>query len=39
LNGKGFSLEDARAGIEMVYHIRNANVIGSKGDYHPFLKK
>lgn len=39
LNEKGFSLEDARASIEMVYHIRNANAIGSKGDYHPFLKK
>ncbi len=39
LNGKGFSLEDARTSIEMVYHIRNANVISLKGDYHPFLKK
>jgi len=39
LNGQGFSLEDVRPSIEMVHHIRNANVIGLKGDYHPFLKK
>lgn len=39
LNGGGFSLEDARVSIEIVHHIRNAEVIGLKGDYHPFLKR
>lgn len=37
--GGGFSLEDARPSIEIVHHIRNAEVVGLKGDYHPFLKK
>jgi UDP-N-acetyl-2-amino-2-deoxyglucuronate dehydrogenase len=39
IGGKGFSLLDARASIETVYNIRNATVVGLKGDYHPFLKK
>ena len=39
LNGKGFSLEDARPSIEMVHHIRNSKAIGRKGEFHPFLKK
>lgn len=37
LQGRGFSLEDARASIELAHSIRHANAIGKKGDYHPFL--
>ena len=39
LAGKGFGLEDARRSINTVFQIRNANPVGLKGDYHPFLKK
>lgn len=39
LAGKGYSLEDTRSSIEMVYKIRNAKAIGLKGDYHPLLRK
>lgn len=39
IEGKGFSLEDARTSIEIAHHIRNSKAIGLKGDYHPFLKK
>ena len=39
LEGNGFGLEDARKAIEIVHDIRNADVIGLKGDYHPFAKK
>jgi UDP-N-acetyl-2-amino-2-deoxyglucuronate dehydrogenase len=35
----GFGLEDARTAIETVYTIRNAEPIGKKGEYHPFLSK
>ncbi len=35
--GNGFGLEDARASIETVYTIRNANPVGLKGEYHPFV--
>lgn len=38
LAGEGFRAEDARKSIEIVHHIRNAQPIGIKGDYHPFLK-
>jgi len=38
LNGNGFSLEDARRGINSAFHIRNSKPIGLKGDYHPFAK-
>lgn len=37
LNGGGFGLEDAKTSINIVHAIRNAEVIGLKGDYHPFL--
>ena len=36
LAGKGFGLEDARRSIETVHHIRNAEVRGLVGEYHPF---
>ena len=39
LHGLGFSLEDARPSIEMVHEIRNLKAMGTKGDYHPFLKR
>jgi UDP-N-acetyl-2-amino-2-deoxyglucuronate dehydrogenase len=38
LSGKGFSLEDARDSVNIVYQIRNAKAAGRKGDYHPLLK-
>jgi UDP-N-acetyl-2-amino-2-deoxyglucuronate dehydrogenase len=34
---KGFGIEDARTSIDIAYHIRNAEPLGLKGDYHPFL--
>jgi UDP-N-acetyl-2-amino-2-deoxyglucuronate dehydrogenase len=37
LEGKGYGLEDARTAIEIVHHIRNAQPIGLKGDYHRLL--
>lgn len=39
LEGRGFGIEDCKPSIEAVYEIRNANPVGLKGDYHPFLKK
>ncbi len=38
LSGKGFGLDDARKSIEMCYTIRNADVVGLKGEYHPMIK-
>jgi len=37
INGNGFTLADAENAINTVYHIRNAEAIGLKGDYHPLL--
>ena len=37
LAGGGFGLEDARASIETVYNIRNGQIQGKTGDYHPFI--
>lgn len=39
LAGNGYGLEDARQAVEIVHGIRNAEVIGLKGDYHPFATK
>ena len=39
LKGNGFGLEEARSAVETVHHIRNAEVLGLKGDYHPFCEK
>jgi len=36
--GHGCGLSDARQSINIVYHIRNNEPIGLKGDYHPILK-
>jgi len=38
LAGRGFGLEENRVAIETVASIRNAQPLGLKGDYHPFLK-
>jgi len=39
LKGNGFSLNEARKSIQIVYSIRNSIPIGLLGDYHPFAKK
>ncbi|MCF8387054.1 MAG: Gfo/Idh/MocA family oxidoreductase [Bacteroidales bacterium] len=39
LSGGGYGMEDARSSIEIVHHIRNAEAIGMKGEYHPLLRK
>jgi UDP-N-acetyl-2-amino-2-deoxyglucuronate dehydrogenase len=39
LNGNGFGIDDARESIILTDYVRNAEPIGMKGDYHPFLKK
>lgn len=38
LSGKGFGLNEARNSIQTVFNIRNAEVTGLVGDYHPLLK-
>ena len=38
LSGNGFGVDDARAAINMVYDIRNAQPVGFKGDYHPMAR-
>lgn len=39
IEGKGFGLDEARQSIQIVYKIRNSQVLGLKGNYHPFCKK
>jgi len=39
LQGNGFRIEESRNSIETVHQIRNAEAVGIKGDYHPFLLK
>ncbi|MBN2662526.1 MAG: Gfo/Idh/MocA family oxidoreductase [Bacteroidales bacterium] len=39
LKGDGFSLNEARQSIQIVYNIRNSKPLGLQGDYHPFLLK
>ncbi len=39
LKGNGFGLDEAYGSIRTVSTIRNTDVIGLKGDYHPFCKK
>lgn len=38
LDGKGFGLSEAKASIETVYTIRNADPVGLKGDYHEMCR-
>ncbi|PCH75821.1 MAG: oxidoreductase [Flavobacteriaceae bacterium] len=37
LKGNGFGLEASRTSIEIVHDIRNAEITGKRGDFHPFL--
>ncbi|MBX7491504.1 Gfo/Idh/MocA family protein [Helicobacter turcicus] len=37
LKGGGFGLQEAKTSINIVHAIRNAEIIGLKGDYHPYL--
>ena len=39
LNGQGFGLDDARPSIDIVHKIRNSQLTGITGDFHPFLKR
>lgn len=39
LAGRGFGLEESRKSIQTVHDIRNAEVQGLSGDYHPFASK
>ncbi len=39
LSGGGYGMEDARTSIEIVHQIRNAEAIGLKGEYHPYLQR
>lgn len=39
LNGGGFGLQEVKTSIDIVHTIRNAEIVGLKGDYHPFLMK
>lgn len=39
MDGEGFTLDDARRSIEMVYTIRNMRAVGPTGDFHPILGK
>jgi len=38
LDGKGYTLEDARSSIETVYNIRNLEPVGITGNVHPLLR-
>lgn len=37
LEGKGYSLADARPSVYIVHSIRNKKAIGKTGDHHPFV--
>lgn len=38
LDGRGYGISDARNAIEIVHDIRNKEVVGLVGDYHPLAK-
>ena len=38
LDGKGYGVSDARQAIEIVHEIRNKEVVGLMGDYHPLAR-
>lgn len=38
LNGKGFGIEQSKKTIQLIHDIRNAEIKGSVGDYHPLAK-
>lgn len=39
LDGRGFSLDEARPSIETVYRIRQERPVGKTGEYHPFCDR
>ena len=39
LAGNGFGLTDAKASVQLVHDIRNAELTSVKGDYHPLVKQ
>ena len=39
LNGKGYTVQDTKQAIEIVFKIRNINPVGLKGEFHPFAAK
>jgi len=38
IEGEGYGLEEARQSIDIVHHIRNAEITPLQGDYHPYAK-
>ena len=38
LNGGGFRIDASKQAIEIVHDIRTKEIVGLKGDYHPFAK-
>jgi len=38
LNGRGFTMQDAKPAIEIVSAIRRSKPIGLKGEYHPLMR-
>lgn len=38
LNGQGYRIGDAREAIQIVHDIRNADLVGMTGDFHPLCK-
>ncbi len=38
LNNDGFTIHDALPSIQLAHSIRNSELTGLKGDYHPYLK-
>jgi len=38
LKGNGFGLKQAKVSIDIVHQIRNAEIKGLTGEYHPFCK-
>ena len=39
LENKGYEINSIRAGLELVYKIKNSNIKTKKGDYHPLINK
>lgn len=39
LNGNGYGLDDAANSIQIAHDIRNAEVVGRVGDFHPLLSR
>lgn len=39
LKNNGFSIDEARKSIQLVYNIRNSKAVGIKNDYHPLARQ